>query len=63
MIRTNTLLNAAAMTASLPLGDTPRLAMLIVGPVIGVVSGVVIGLLGVLAARLTRGARALRPGM
>jgi len=41
----------AAMMASMPLPDSPRLLMLLVGAVIGVVSGCVIGLLAILAAR------------
>jgi hypothetical protein len=42
----------AAMMTSMPLPDSPRLMMAIVGPVIGVASGLVIGLFAVLAARL-----------
>jgi hypothetical protein len=42
----------AAMMSSMPLPDSPRLMMALVGPVIGVVSGLVIGALTVLAARM-----------
>ena len=42
----------AAMMSSMPMPDSPRLMMMLVGPVIGVVSGAVIGLLAVIAARL-----------
>ena len=35
----------AAMMKSMPLPDSPRLMMAIVGPVVGLVSGVIIGLL------------------
>jgi hypothetical protein len=42
----------AAMMSSMPLPDSPRLMMALVGPVIGVVSGLVIGALAVLAARM-----------
>jgi hypothetical protein len=46
----------AAMMTSMPLPDSPRLMMAMVGPVIGVISGVVIGILSVIAGRLV-GAR------
>ena len=42
----------AAMMTSMPMPDSPRLMMAMVGPVIGVVSGLVIGLLSVVAAKL-----------
>ncbi len=41
----------AAMMASMPLPDSPRLMMILVGPVIGVLSGCLIGLLALLAGR------------
>jgi hypothetical protein len=41
-----------AMMSSMPLPDSPRLMMALVGPVIGVVSGLVIGVFAVLAARV-----------
>ncbi len=40
--------------SSMPRPDAPRLMMLMVGPVIGLISGMVIGLLAVIAARITR---------
>ena len=43
-----------AQMAAMPLAHHPRLLMLIVGPVIGVVSGIVIGLFALVAARLVR---------
>ncbi len=41
----------AAAMAAMPLSDSPRLMMILVGPVIGVLSGCVIGLLALLAGR------------
>ena len=41
----------AAMMTSMPRPDAPRLMMAVVGPVIGVVSGLVIGGLAVVAGR------------
>jgi len=38
--------------SSMPLPDSPRLMMALVGPVIGVVSGAVIGLLALIATRI-----------
>lgn len=45
-----------AMMSSMPLARHPRLLMLCMGPVIGLVSGVVLGLFAVVAAKFT-GAR------
>lgn len=42
----------AAMARSMPLSNSPRLLMTITGPVIGVISGVIIGALAWVAARL-----------
>ena len=42
----------AAMMASMPLPDHPRLMMVLVGAAIGVVSGAIIGLFAVVAAKL-----------
>ena len=42
----------AAMMASMPLPDSPRLMMAITCPVIGVVSGLVIGIFAVIASKL-----------
>ena len=42
----------AAMMASLPLPTHPRVMMLVIGPVIGTCTGVILGLLAIVAARL-----------
>ena len=42
----------AAMMASMLLPDSPRLMMAVTGPVIGVASGLVLGLFAVVASRL-----------
>lgn len=42
----------AAMMSSMPVPDHPRLMMLLVGPVVGVISGAIIGLLSFAAARM-----------
>lgn len=42
----------AAMMASMPLPRSPRLMMLLIGPGIGVVSGVVLGVFAVIASKL-----------
>ena len=44
----------AAMTQSMPLPNSPRLMMAIIGPVIGVASGCIIGLLAFVAAKLVK---------
>jgi hypothetical protein len=44
----------AAMRTTMPLPESPRLMMVMVGLAIGIVSGVVIGLLALLAAKLVR---------
>jgi len=44
----------AAMMASMPMPDSPRLMMAVVGPVAGLISGIVIGILAVVAERVTR---------
>jgi hypothetical protein len=44
-----------AMSATMGLPTHPRLMMALTGPVIGVVSGIVIGLLALLASRLVKG--------
>lgn len=46
----------AAMVKSMPVPDSPRLMMALTGPVIGVVSGIIIGVLALVAVRLTGGA-------
>jgi hypothetical protein len=47
----------AEMMTSMPLPDSPRLMMAITGPVIGVVSGVVIGLLALGTGKLVGGSQ------
>ena len=44
----------AAMTATSPLHDHPRVMMLIVGPIIGIVSGLVQGLFALIASKLIK---------
>jgi hypothetical protein len=44
----------AAMMKSMPLADAPRLMMAITGPVVGLISGIIIGLLALAASRLIR---------
>jgi hypothetical protein len=44
----------AAMMKSMPLADTPKLMMAITGPVVGLISGVIIGLLALAAGKLLR---------
>ena len=41
----------AAMMSKMPLPDSPRLMMLMTGPVVGLVSGLVLGLFAFLAAK------------
>ena len=48
----------AAMMKSMPLPSAPRLMMAITGPIVGLISGVLIGVLAVGAAKLLR-----RPAM
>jgi len=49
----------AAMMQSMPAGLSPRLMMALTGPVIGVISGLVLGLFSWVAARLVR--RSVQP--
>ncbi len=44
----------AAMMTSMPLPDSPRLMMACMGPVIGVISGIVLGLFALVASRLVK---------
>lgn len=44
----------AAMMKSMPLADAPRLMMAITGPVVGLISGVIIGLFALGAGKLIR---------
>jgi hypothetical protein len=48
----------AAMMKSMPLPDSPRLMMLMTGPVVGVVSGLVLGLFAFVAGKVLRPAAA-----
>jgi hypothetical protein len=47
----------AAMMNSMPMPTHPRLMMALIGPVIGLVSGIVLGIFAVVATRLVRPAR------
>jgi hypothetical protein len=44
----------AAMMQSMPLASSPRMMMALMGPIVGVISGVVLGLLSFVAGRLLR---------
>jgi hypothetical protein len=44
----------AAMLAKMPMPDSPRLMMLMMGPVVGVISGVVLGLFALVASKLVK---------
>jgi hypothetical protein len=44
----------AAMMKTMPLPDSPRLMMLMMGPVVGVVSGIVLGLFALVAAKILK---------
>lgn len=44
----------AAMMSSMPMPTHPRLMMALMGPVIGLVSGIVLGIFAVVATRLVR---------
>jgi hypothetical protein len=44
----------AAMMTSMPLPDSPRLMMACVGPIVGVISGAIIGVLAYLAGRFIK---------
>jgi hypothetical protein len=48
----------AAMTAKMPLPDSPRLMMAMTGPVIGVISGLVQGLFAFVASKLVASKKA-----
>ena len=43
-----------AMMGSMPLPDSPRLMMACVGPIVGIISGAIIGLLAYVAAKLVK---------
>jgi hypothetical protein len=44
----------ASMTASMPFSSHPRVLMLVIGPAIGAVTGVILGLFCLVASRFTR---------
>jgi hypothetical protein len=44
----------AIMLEKMPLPDSPRLMMLITGPIIGVVSGVILGLFAMIAVKMLK---------
>jgi hypothetical protein len=44
----------AAMMKSMPLPDSPRLMMLLTGPVVGVISGLVLGLFAFIAGKFVK---------
>jgi len=44
----------AAMSQSMPLPNSPRLMMALVGPVIGIISGVILGLFCLIATRFVK---------
>src|SRR5712692_8783886 len=44
----------AAMMRSMPLPDSPRLMMMLMGPIIGVASGLVLGLFAFIAGKLVK---------
>ncbi|MGZ6098096.1 MAG: hypothetical protein ACXWLL_06860 [Myxococcaceae bacterium] len=46
--------NEAAMLARMPMPDSPRLMMLLTGPIVGIVSGIVLGLFSLAASKLVR---------
>jgi hypothetical protein len=47
-------LDEAEMLAKMPMPHSPRLMMLMTGPVVGVVSGLILGLFAVVAGRLVK---------
>lgn len=44
----------ASMMSSMPMPDHPRLMMLMTGPIVGIVSGLILGLFAFLASKLLR---------
>lgn len=46
--------NEAARMASMPIPDSPRLMMLMTGPVVGAASGIVLGLFAFIASKFVR---------
>jgi hypothetical protein len=46
--------NEAAMMAKMPMPDSPRLMMLMTGPIVGIVSGLILGLFSFVAGKLVK---------
>jgi hypothetical protein len=44
----------AAMMAKMPMPDSPRLMMLMTGPIVGIISGLVLGLFAFVASKLVK---------
>ena len=44
----------AAMITQMPLSESPRLMMLITGPIVGIISGIVLGLFALIASKLVK---------
>jgi cobalamin synthase len=44
----------AAMTRTMPMPDSPRLMMALVGPVVGIICGIVIGLLAWVVGKIVK---------
>ena len=44
----------AAMMAKMPMPDSPRLMMLLTGPIVGIVSGIILGLFAFAASKLIK---------
>lgn len=44
----------AEMLTKMPLPDSPRLMMLMTGPIVGIISGVILGLFAFIASRLVK---------
>jgi hypothetical protein len=46
--------NEAAMMAKMPMPDSPRLMMAMMGPMVGIVSGIVLGLFSWIASKIVK---------
>ena len=44
----------AAMMSKMPIPDSPKLMMLITGPIIGIISGLILGLLAFVASKILK---------
>ena len=51
----------AAMMRTMPLPDSPRLMMVLTGPVIGLIPGIALGIFAVVAARFAAPGAAVAP--